>query len=104
MSNIDRAADILEPHAEMWWTGSKEAAQDLDRNGLLAPAPQIVRTPADLEALDPKTWLVDEDGETMTAEEWMETSYPEYEGESLSVFAEASHVRACREALEGGAA
>ncbi|MGN0095065.1 MAG: hypothetical protein ACI38U_03285 [Corynebacterium sp.] len=65
----------------------------------ITPDPQIIRTPAELEALDPETWLVDEDGETMRAGEWWYTSYPEYEGESLAVFAEGAHVRACREAL-----
>lgn len=80
-----------------------EIVDRLSDDGLLAPAPQIIRTPADLEALDPDTWLVLGDGTQITAV--MLRMYIHHHGSGrflpAVVVASGEHVRACRKALEG---
>lgn len=61
------------------------------------PAPQIIRTVEELEALDPDTILTDCDGWIQSAdntEDWWETFLP------LVVITPGPQVRAAREALE----
>ncbi|WP_291479840.1 hypothetical protein [Corynebacterium sp.] len=76
--------------------------------GLLAPDPQIIRTPAELEALDPDTLIQP----PLTAfSEWPQIitaavllgAIRTWEGPWLPAVkvAEGAHLRACREALEG---
>ncbi|MGP9622223.1 hypothetical protein ACT3S7_04480 [Corynebacterium sp. AOP34-AQ2-28] len=63
---------------------------------ILAPDPQIIRTPAELEALDPDTLLMSQGKAcAWTARSLVGTDLP------AVVVATAEHVRACREALEG---
>lgn len=69
----------------------------------IAPAPQVIRTADDIEALDPDSWLVLGDGTQITAV--MLRMYIHHHGSGrflpAVVVATGSHVRACREALEG---
>ncbi|OLT55864.1 hypothetical protein BJF89_13840 [Corynebacterium sp. CNJ-954] len=65
--------------------------------------PEIIYTPAELEALDPDTVLNDASGAVDTAEGmqwavgrgWLAPVFP------AVVVASGAHLRACREALEG---
>lgn len=70
--------------------------QALADAGLLAPAPQIIRTVEELEALDPDTLVLDSAGYTVrygsNLSKW---DLP------LALIREGAEVRACREALEG---
>lgn len=61
------------------------------------PAPQIVRTPADLDALDGDEVLVHYTGVVRYACD----TYPDVDLPAV-VVASGDHVLACREALEGG--
>ena len=66
MTNLDRAADIIEyltdePHLYPDGGLPDAAAQALEDNGLLAPDPQIIRTREELAALDPETVLMSAD-------------------------------------------
>ncbi|MEY8565178.1 hypothetical protein AALF15_01220 [Corynebacteriaceae bacterium 7-707] len=115
MSNIDCAAavlrntNVIRPHRGMDANASGTFAQALADAGLLAPAPRIIRTPAELEALDPDTVLqppLNENSEwprVISAESlqwamrtWGATFLP------AVVVTTGEHVRTCREALEGG--
>lgn len=55
------------------------------------PAPQLIRTPAELEALDPDSIVLDRSGHLLTHRDRL----------PAVVVASGEHVRACREALEG---
>ncbi|MGP9760933.1 hypothetical protein [Corynebacterium sp. AOP12-C2-36] len=109
MSNIARATLVInetyaDEYVKMHMTPPKVAAA-LDDAGCLAPDLQIIRTPAELEALDPDT-LVEKPGTvTRTARQAINVAGHWGVGAVLPavVVATGSHVRACREALEGGA-
>ncbi|WP_420100163.1 hypothetical protein [Corynebacterium sp.] len=85
-----------------------QIVHNLSVDGLLAPAPQIIRTPAELEALDPDTVI---QPPLTEFSEWPRTMTPEVMRYYISTFegswfpavkvAEGAHLRACREALEG---
>ncbi|MGP9622551.1 hypothetical protein ACT3S7_06170 [Corynebacterium sp. AOP34-AQ2-28] len=97
MSNITRAAGIIRHMVKIENpTHDQDIAQELADAGLLAPDPQIIRTPAELEALDPDTLVLDAAGYTVR--------YGSQVGRwdlPAVVVASGEHVRACREALEG---
>lgn len=99
------AADIIEfglmtgPSNETASEGAARIVEALDRAGLLAPTPQIIRTPAELEALDPDTALLD-DGTVVFVEEVVGNKYWKVAFPAV-VVASGERVRACREALEG---
>lgn len=108
------AADIIEfglmtgPSNETAGEGADRIAGALDKAGLLAPAPQIVRTPAELEALDPDTLLVTVEpvghGSLGRSAEYISMIYyPQTNQWPLPavVVASGEYLRACREALEG---
>lgn len=98
--------------ALMGWFDPEFAPQAQVVNGLAnevrdleAPAPQIVRTPADLEALDPDTVVLDGIGETYPVRAFLDAG--EYEKQIFErylpavVVRDGAGVRACREALGG---
>lgn len=105
MSNIDRAADIIqermdnvrdEPsYSDDNDDHAREASHDLDRAGLLTPDPQIIPTDDDYEALDPDSLVLDRKGRVTTPTNMWRVP--------AVVVATGEHVRACREALEGAA-
>lgn len=84
-----------------------QIVHNLSVDGILAPAPQIIRTPADLEALAPDTLVLYFDksgfGEFWEAHLALYSINHTVGGARLPVVVVASgeHVRACREALEG---
>ncbi|MGN0097205.1 MAG: hypothetical protein ACI38U_14220 [Corynebacterium sp.] len=102
MSNIDRAAETIYRTLNGQYGDFNyptDAAQALADADLLTPAPQIIRTPAELEALDPDALLMTQDGNIFYAAakgRLFEHDLP------AVVVASGEHVRACREALEGG--
>ncbi|WP_312800937.1 hypothetical protein [Corynebacterium variabile] len=53
MTNINDAAEIIGRYVHPDF--AEEAARDLAAEGHLTPAPQIIRTVKELEALDPET-------------------------------------------------
>lgn len=97
MTNIDRAAEVLwllEPHLSTSECDdqARELAQALADAGLLMPAPQIIRTVAELEALDPDTLVMSRKGYLDLAEDNIRIP--------AVVVATAAQVRAARKALE----
>ena len=108
MTNIDRAAEII---SYAIWSdecvvqgGPTEAAQDLSDAGLLATAPQIIRTVEELEALDPLTvvYTTDRDAPMCASDLLDDIDYDPYYADDLPavVVATAEQVRAARKALE----
>lgn len=110
MTNIDRAADIIEyltdePHLYPDGGLPDASAQALDDEGLLAPDPQIIRTREELAALDPDT-LVAMNPITKghaTAYVWsadtaLRVNLPWHA--PLAIIATGEQVRAARRALE----
>ncbi|WP_312981021.1 hypothetical protein [Corynebacterium sp.] len=85
---------------------SDKALDVLEANDLLAPEPQIIRTPAELEALDPDAAFLDSAGEISLGSDYHDGGYDEkdwYHSDLPAVVvASGEHVRACRKALEGG--
>lgn len=97
MSNIDRAADIIYRSLSGKYGDfghQEDVAQALADDGLLAPAPQIIRTDDEYDALDPDSIVLDDKGRVRLATSMWRLP-------AVKV-AEGAHVRACREALEGG--
>ena len=71
-----------------------QIVHSLSVDGLLTPAPQIIRTDDDYEALDPDSLVLDRTGRVDTPiNMWRVPAVVVASGET---------VRACREALEGG--
>lgn len=104
MSNITRAAGIIRHMVKIENpTHDQDIAQELADAGLLAPAPQIIRTPAELEALDPDTAIEKLGTVIRTARQAINVAGHWGVGAVLPavVVASGEHVRACREALEG---
>lgn len=67
----------------------------LDADGLLMPAPQIIRTVEELEALDPDTLVLDAAGHTIRyGSQVTRWDLP------LAIIREGAEVRAARKALE----
>lgn len=69
------------------------------------PAPQIIRTPAELEALDPMTvvYTPKRDNPVFVGDFVADIHYDPHYADDLPAVkvAEGTHLRACREALEG---
>ena len=61
MTNIDRAAKIINDTLGILEVSSESIAYELAKEGLLAPDPQIIRTREELAALDPETVLMSAD-------------------------------------------
>lgn len=106
MSNITRAAGIIRHMVKIENpTHDQDIAQELADAGLLAPAQQIIRTPAELSALDPGTVVLDGIGEIFPVRDYLDADEYEkliYERHLPAVeVSTGSHYRACREALEG---
>lgn len=75
----------------------------LEQDNLLVPDPQIIRTPADLEALDPDTLLIPEGFNSPITRQSMDNFGITVSGAHYAVVvASGEYTRACREALEGG--
>lgn len=110
MSNITRATLVInETYANEYVRAHMtplKVAHALDAEGVLAPEPTIIRTPAELEAQEPDTVVLDGIGEVypvryyLDADDHEKTIYERYLP-AVKV-AEGTHLRACREALEGG--
>lgn len=108
-TNTDRAAEVLRstnvirPHRGMDANASAVFAQALADAGLLTPAPQIIRTVEELEALDPDTvvWPAQHYG-PYTVGTIAPDPFNTYWTPPLPavVVAPADQVRAAREALE----
>lgn len=63
--------------------------------------PHIIRTLADLEALDPDTVLLGGESILLTAADCVENSgFPLYDNDRLAVVATGEQIRAARQALE----
>lgn len=108
MTHIDRAAETIALHHGGGDYAAKHTATMLAIEGLLAADPQIIRTPAELKALDPDTILQP----PLTAfSEWPQIltaagllgAIRTWEGPWLPTVkvAEGAHLSACRDALEG---
>ena len=107
---------VTDEHGTVWtWTGEIWRSTDgremyteqlRDQRGPCRPAPQIIRTPAELEALDPMTVVYTPKRDTpVCAGDFLDDIRhdPDYADDLPAVkVAEGAHVRACREALEGG--
>lgn len=78
-------------------------AHALEEAGVLAPDVQIIRTLAELEALDPDAWLMqaDKDAIPMVVDDWIHDHNIDGDGIfPLVVMMDGAQVRAAREALE----
>ena len=78
--------------------------QAIDDAGLLAPDLQIIRTPEELEVLDPNACTLDKFGDFDFAKAWIDESGKMFVGHvdflPAVVFATGDQVRAAREAME----
>lgn len=101
MANIDDAAEIIGQYVHPDF--AEDAARDLAAEGHLATAPQIIRTVAELEALDPDTvvWPARHYGpytvRTLTPDPFDPYWTPPLPG---VVIRDGAEVRAARKALE----
>ena len=107
MTNIDRAADIIEyltdePHLYPDGGLPDAAAQALDNNGLLAPDPQIIRTREEIDFLDPDTVLsaFRDDGVDTIFRAWDVWQNDDIAHFPAVVITTGDAVRAARQALE----
>ena len=106
MSNVTRATLVInetyaDEYVKMHMTPRKVAAA-LDDAGCLAPDPQIIRTPSDLEALDPFAVLIGGAGDVIVARELVDYGMTNVaRWLPAVVVASGERLRACREALEG---
>lgn len=116
MNRIDKVAktlrdtDVLVPHRGMDETASQWFARALDADGHLAPAPQIIRTAQELDALDDDTLLstvAEHDrGDLARSARMIRRCYLTDDEDQAwplpaVVVASGAHVRKCRETLEG---
>ena len=106
MSNFDRAVKALNDVDEaLDHLADNEAyVSTLKTAGLLMPDLQIIRTPEELEALDPDTCTLDKFGDFDFAKAWIDENGKMFVGHvdflPAVVFATGRQVRAAREALE----
>lgn len=104
MSNVHKAAQVIKLTDRR--ASPMDMARALDAAGLLTPAPQIIRTVEELEALDKMTVLMDSDeGYPLSLVwEWFDddgTPWPDSQKDFPAVVvATGESVRAAREALE----
>ena len=106
MSNFDRAVKALNDVGEYidYLEGNIAYVTALQSAGLLAPDAQIIRTPEELEALDPDACTLDKFGDFDFAKAWIDESGKMFVGHvdflPAVVFATGTQVRAAREAME----
>ena len=106
MSNFDRAVKALNDVDVIYGAlvGNENYATVLEERGLLAPDAQIIRTPEELEALDPDACTLDKFGDFDFAKAWIDESGKMFVGHvdflPAVVFATGTQVRAAREAME----
>ncbi|MGP9720945.1 hypothetical protein [Corynebacterium sp. AOP40-4SA-5] len=103
MSNVTRATLVInetyaDEYVKMHMTPPKVAAA-LDDAGCLAPDLQIIRTPAELEALDPSTLLVDWEGDVHNAEDWLANGFALHDGHVLAIIPTEPLRQACEDEL-----
>ena len=106
MSNFDRAVKVLNDVGEYidYLEGNIAYVTALEAAGLLAPDAQVIRTPEELEALDPDTCTLDKYGDFDFAKAWIDENGKMFVGHvdflPAVVFATGDQVRAAREAME----
>ena len=106
MSNFDRAVKALNDVGEYidYLEGNIAYVTALQAAGLLAPDAQVIRTPEELEALDPDTCTLDKFGDFDFAKAWIDENGKMFVGHvdflPAVVFATGDQVRAAREAME----
>ena len=106
MSNFDRAVKVLNDVGEYidYLEGNIAYVTALQAAGLLAPDAQVIRTPEELEALDPDTCTLDNFGDFDFAKAWIDENGKMFVGHvdflPAVVFATGAQVRAAREAME----
>ena len=108
MSNLEKAVEILrEAYREPSMSPVHACdimADALEAAGLLAPDTQVIRTPEELEALDPDTCTLDKFGDFDFAKAWIDENGKMFEGHvaflPAVVFATGNQVREAREAME----
>lgn len=97
-TNIDRAADVIYGTLSGKYGDfghHEDAAQALADAGLLAPAPQIIRSKTELRTLDPDTLVLDAAGYTVRyGSQVTRWDLP------LAIIRDGAEVRAARKALE----
>ena len=106
MSNFDRAVKVLNDVGEYidHLEASTAYVTALEAAGLLMPDMRVIRTPEELEALDPDTCTLDKFGDFDFAKAWIDENGKMFEGHvaflPAVVFATGDQVRAAREAME----
>ena len=106
MSNFDRAVKTLNDVGEYidYLEGNIAYVTALEAAGLLMPDMRVIRTPEELEALDPDTCTLDKFGDFDFAKAWIDENGKMFEGHvaflPAVVFATGDQVRAAREAME----
>ena len=106
MSNFARAVKTLNDVGEYidYLEGNIAYVTALEAAGLLAPDAQVIRTPEELEALDPDTCTLDKYGDFDFAKAWIDENGKMFVGHvdflPAVVFATGDQVRAAREVME----
>ena len=106
MSNFDRAVKTLNHVDEVIdrVAGNEVYVTALEAAGLLMPDMRVIRTPEELEALDPDTCTLDKFGDFDFAKAWIDENGKMFEGHvaflPAVVFATGNQVREAREAME----
>lgn len=112
MSNFDKAVEIIgelateygQPGGDELFGLDEDAALALKEAGLLAPDVQIIRTPEELEALDPDAVTVDNEETIENANMWLDDSGKPYPHDErflpAAVLATGAQFRAALEAME----
>ena len=106
MSNLEKASRLLHDWADMHSldVDMYHAARKLLEAGLLAPDVSIIRTPEEMEALDPDACTLDKYGDFDFAKDWIDENGKMFVGHvaflPAVVFVTGEQVRAAREALE----
>ena len=107
MSNFDRAVKALNDVDEAidHLADNEAYVTALEAAGLLVPDVQVIRTPEELEVLDPNACTLDKFGDFDFAKAWIDESGKMFVGHvdflPAVVFATGDQVRAAREAMEG---
>ena len=106
MSNFDRAVEALNDVDEFQGALADNNAYvtTLEARGLLANDPQVIRTPEEMEALDPDACTLDKYGDFDFAKDWIDENGKMFVGHvaflPAVVFVTGEQVRAAREAME----
>ena len=106
MSNLEKASRLLHDWADMHSldVDMYHAARKLLEAGLLAPDVSIIRTPEEMEALDPDACTLDKYGDFDFAKDWIDENGKMFVGHvaflPAVVIATGARVREAREAME----